>query len=145
MTTKSKVLSALAAAAIVAGAAVWATMAGPGRHGPETPVSAPPARTIAFYRSPMDPSVHSSTPARDSMGMDYIPVYVDELAVGKVAGRAVVSLSPERRRVLGLRSEPVRRTSLARTIRTVGRVAADERRLHHIHTKFEAYIEHLYV
>jgi Cu(I)/Ag(I) efflux system membrane fusion protein len=62
-----------------------------------------------------------------------------------VDGRAVVSLSPERRRVLGLRSEPVSRTSLARAIRTVGRVVPDERRLHHVHTKYEAYIEHLYV
>jgi RND family efflux transporter MFP subunit len=145
MTTKSKVLSALVTAAIVAGAAAWATKTGPGRHGPETPKSAAPARKIAFYRSPMDPSIHSATSTKDSMGMDFVPVYEDEVAVGEVDGRAVVSLSPERRRVLGLRSEPVRRTSLARTIRTVGRVAADERRLHHIHTKFEAYIEHLYV
>lgn len=148
MTTKSKVLVPLAAVAILAVAAVWTTRrapAGPGQRGPDAPVGAAPARKIAFYRSPMDPSIHSSTPAKDSMGMDFIPVYVDELAFGEVGGRAVVSLSPERRRVLGLRSESVRRASLARTIRTVGRVAADERRLHHIHTKFEAYIEHLYV
>ena len=148
MTTKSKVLVPLAALAIVAGAAVWTAKrapSGPGQRGPDTPVGASPARKIAFYRSPMDPSIHSATPTKDSMGMDFVPVYEDEVAVGEVEGRAVVSLSPERRRVLGLRSEPVRRTSLARTIRTVGRVAADERRLHHIHTKFEAYIEHLYV
>ncbi|HET9316415.1 MAG TPA: efflux RND transporter periplasmic adaptor subunit [Vicinamibacteria bacterium] len=102
-------------------------------------------RKIAYYRSPMDPSVHSASPARDSMGMDFVPVYEDELTTGGVAGRGVVTLSAERRRVLGVRSEPVRRTSLARTIRTVGRVTPDERRLHHIHTKYEAYIEHLYV
>jgi Cu(I)/Ag(I) efflux system membrane fusion protein len=30
-------------------------------------------------------------------------------------------------------------------IRTVGRVAVDERRLHHIHTKYEGYVEHLHV
>jgi Cu(I)/Ag(I) efflux system membrane fusion protein len=27
----------------------------------------------------------------------------------------------------------------------VGRVAVDERRLHHIHTKYDGYVEHLYV
>jgi hypothetical protein len=107
--------------------------------------AASPARKIAYYRSPMDPSVRASTPAKDSMGMDFVPVYEDEVQGGAVAGRAVVNLSPERRRVLGLRMEPVRRVSLERTIRTVGRVAADERRLHHIHTKFEAYVEHLHV
>ena len=47
--------------------------------------------------------------------------------------------------MLGVRSEPVRAVSLQREIRTVGRVTADERRLHHIHTKYEAYIEHLHV
>ncbi len=31
-----------------------------------------------FYRSPMNPTVTSPVPAKDSMGMDYIPVYADE-------------------------------------------------------------------
>jgi Cu(I)/Ag(I) efflux system membrane fusion protein len=112
---------------------------------PSPGTTASPARKIAYYRSPMDPAVRSATPAKDSMGMNFVPVYEDELGGAGVAGRAVVSLSPDRRRILGLRSEPVRRASLDRTIRTVGRVVADERRLHHIHTKFEAYIEHLHV
>jgi Cu(I)/Ag(I) efflux system membrane fusion protein len=68
-----------------------------------------------------------------------------EIEFDTVAGRAVVSLSPERLRVLGVRSEPVRAVSLQREIRTVGRVTADERRLHHVHIKYEAYIEHLHV
>jgi Cu(I)/Ag(I) efflux system membrane fusion protein len=62
-----------------------------------------------------------------------------------VAGRAVVSLTSERRRLLGVRSEPVESAVLQRTIRTVGRVTPDERRLHHVHTKFEAYVERLHV
>ena len=28
-----------------------------------------------FYRNPMNPSVTSPVPAKDSMGMDYVPVY----------------------------------------------------------------------
>ncbi len=62
-----------------------------------------------------------------------------------VAGRSVVTLSSERRALLGVRSEEVRETRIDRTIRTVGRVAADERRLAHVHTKFEGYVERLYV
>jgi len=31
-----------------------------------------------FYRDPMNPSITSPVPAKDSMGMDYIPVYADE-------------------------------------------------------------------
>lgn len=111
-----------------------------------SPSAAPsPARKVAYYRSPMDPAVRSAAAQKDSMGMDFVPVYEDEIHDSAVAGRAVVSLSPDRQRTLGLRSEPVRDVSLEREIRTVGRVAADERRLHHVHTKYEAYIEHLHV
>lgn len=31
-----------------------------------------------FYRNPMNPSVTSPVPAKDNMGMDYIPVYAEE-------------------------------------------------------------------
>ncbi len=104
-------------------------------------------RRIAFYRSPMDPSVHSDKPAKDEMGMDFVPVYEDELqgSAPGVAGRAAVTISAERRQVLGVRSEEVKKIRLDHRIRTVGRVAVDERRLRHIHTKYDGYVEHLYV
>jgi membrane fusion protein, copper/silver efflux system len=117
--------------------------AGAGPAGAATPA---PQRKIAFYRSPMDPTVHSETPAKDSMGMDFLPVYQDEMqGAGPVSGRSTVALNPERRQMLGVRSEPVRRLRLKRVIRTVGRVAIDEGRLHHIHTKLDGYVENLYV
>jgi Cu(I)/Ag(I) efflux system membrane fusion protein len=62
-----------------------------------------------------------------------------------IEGRARVALTPERRRVLGLRSEAVAAKPLFRTLRTVGRVAVDERRLHHIHVKYDGYVEALFV
>ncbi len=107
----------------------------------------PGERKIVFYRSPMDPTVHSEKPSKDEMGMDFVPVYEDELqgASSGVSGRAVVTISSERRQVLGVRSEEVKKIRLAHRIRTVGRVAVDERRLRHVHTKFDGYVEHLYV
>ncbi len=119
-----------------------------GASGQDQAASAMPGeRKVAFYRSPMDPNVHSDKPAKDEMGMDFVPVYQDELtgASSGVSGRAAVTISSERRQVLGVRSEPVRRIPLDHRIRTVGRVAVDERRLRHIHTKFDGYVEHLYV
>jgi RND family efflux transporter MFP subunit len=103
-------------------------------------------RHILYYRSPMDPAVRSDKPAKDSMGMDFVPVYDDEVSRGAptVPGRSSVTLSSERRALLGVRSEEVRETRIERAIRTVGRVAADERRLAHVHTKFEGYVERLY-
>jgi RND family efflux transporter MFP subunit len=102
-------------------------------------------RRILYYRSPMDPSVRADVPRKDAMGMDFLPVYEDEATTPVIAGRAMVALSPERRQLLGVRSETVTRRHLDRTIRTVGRVAMDERRVHHVHTKYEAYVEKLYV
>jgi membrane fusion protein, copper/silver efflux system len=115
--------------------------------GGESVGARPPGRKIAFYRSPMDPNVHSDRPAKDQMGMDFVPVYEDEIqgASSGVAGRATVTISSERRQVLGVRSEDVKKIRLAHRVRTVGRVAVDERRLRHVHTKYDGYVERLYV
>ncbi len=86
-------------------------------------------------------------PAKDEMGMEFVAVYEDELqgASSGITGRAAVTISAERRQVLGVRSEPVKKQRIERRIRTVGRVAVDETRLRHIHTKFDGYVEQLYV
>ena len=104
-------------------------------------------RKIAFYRSPMDPSLHSDHPTQDSMGMDFLPVYSDEVdaPASGVAGRATVVIPADRRQLLGVRSEPLTNAPLSRAIRTVGRIVPDERLLHHVHTKYDGFIEHVYV
>jgi len=95
----------------------------------------------------MDPSIHSDHPAQDSMGMDFIPVYTDEVEApaSAVEGRASVVIPADRRQLLGVRSEPLVRAPLSRAIRTVGRIVPDERLLHHVHTKYDGFIEHVYV
>src|SRR5258706_7185596 len=35
-------------------------------------------KKILFYRNPMNPASTSPVPMKDSMGMNYIPVYADE-------------------------------------------------------------------
>jgi Cu(I)/Ag(I) efflux system membrane fusion protein len=44
----------------------------------EAATSSSEDRQPLFYRNPMNPTVTSPTPAQDSMGMDYIPVYADD-------------------------------------------------------------------
>jgi membrane fusion protein, copper/silver efflux system len=102
-------------------------------------------RKVLYYRSPMDPKVRSDRPAKDSMGMDFVPVYEDEITGegAGVAGRATVSLTPERRQFLGVQTAEVREAPLGRTVRTVGRLAVDERRVHHVHVKYDGYVERL--
>ena len=104
-------------------------------------------RKIAFYRSPMDPTIHADRPTQDSMGMDFIRVYQDEVEVpaSKVEGRAAVIIPADRRQLLGVQSLVLKRSAQMRVIRTVGRIVPDERLLHHIHTKYDGFIEHVYV
>ena len=99
-----------------------------------------------LWHCPMHPTYVSERPGTCPIcGMNLVKGEPPASVPTAVAGRVTVMLPPERRQVLGVRSEAVRRVPLARTMRTVGRVAADERRLHHIHTKFEGFVEHLYV
>lgn len=104
------------------------------------------------YHCPMHPTYVSDRPGQCPIcKMDLVPIETASASPSAgaegaaVPGRALVALSPERRQLLGVRSEAVTRRHLDRTIRTVGRVAMDERRLHHVHTKYEAYVEKLYV
>ena len=94
----------------------------------------------------MDPSVTSPVPSKDAMGMDYVPVYSDEEpAAGGVAGRAPVEVSPDELRLAGLQTTVARRGTLARTIRTVGEVKADETRISQVHTRVSGWVERLFV
>jgi RND family efflux transporter MFP subunit len=108
--------------------------------------ASPGERRVLFYRHPMNPSIHSDKPAKDDMGMDYVPVYADEAQGGSsVPGRAPVMVPPERAQLLGIRSEPVGAGWLGGAVRTIGRVAMDERRREVVHAKYEGYVEELYV
>jgi len=103
-------------------------------------------RRILYYRSPMDPSVTSPVPMKDPMGMDYVPVYSDEVpAASGVEGHASVEVSPDELSLAGLQTTVARRGTLARTIRTVGEVKADETRVSQVHTKISGWVEKLFV
>jgi multidrug efflux pump subunit AcrA (membrane-fusion protein) len=85
-------------------------------------------QTIKYYRHPMDPSIHSKTPAKDSMGMDYIPVYehgkgseAAETQGAQVDGRASFNLTPEQLKLSGARIVAVERRSLTKELRVPGR------------------------
>lgn len=56
-----------------------------------------------------------------------------------------IEIPQEKRQLIGVRTTEVTSKSLVRTIRTVGRIDYDERRLATVNTKFEGWIEKLYV
>ena len=97
-------------------------------------------REVLYYRNPMNPAITSPVPAKDDMGMDYIPVYAD--AAGE---SGVVRIDPAVVQNLGMRTEAVTRGPLAREIDAVGYVGYDERRVAHVHLRAEGWIEDLRV
>lgn len=62
-----------------------------------------------------------------------------------IPGYAPVQVDDSRRQLLGIRTVPVSRTRLQKTIRTVGLVSADEKRASQVHVKFEGFIEQIFV
>src|SRR6266704_1383854 len=55
-------------------------------------VTADPAqaseKTVLYYRDPMGKADYSPTPKKDSMGMDYLPVYEDDEETVSVPAKA---------------------------------------------------------
>ncbi|KQT97593.1 cation transporter [Methylobacterium sp. Leaf469] len=96
------------------------------------------ARRIQYYRNPMGLPDTSATPKKDSMGMDYIPVYEGEDSDGNV-----VTVSPGKVQRTGVRTEVVERRVVAQPVRVPGTVALDERRVTVIATRSDAYVDHV--
>ncbi len=102
---------------------------------------------ILFYRNPMGTGGTSPVPAKDSMGMDFIPVYEDEAseaaaAVPPVDGLTTVNVDASRQQLIGLRTAPVEEGTVGGAWRTNGKVAVDETRVHHVNLKVGGFVGH---
>jgi Cu(I)/Ag(I) efflux system membrane fusion protein len=98
-------------------------------------------RQILYYRNPMGLPDTSPVPKKDSMGMDYIPVYADD----NPGDAGVVVVSPARVQTLGVRTALVEERSLESMVRASGRVEVDERAQVVVAPRFEGWIERLHV
>jgi membrane fusion protein, copper/silver efflux system len=106
------------------------------------PAAGPAARgKILYYRNPMGLPDTSPVPKKDSMGMDYVPVYAGDEP--EDSGTIKVSVAKVQR--LGVRTEAAALRPLVRTIRATGSIQPDERRLSVFSTRFEGWIEKLHV
>jgi len=99
-------------------------------------------REILFYRNPMNPTVTSPVPAKDEMGMDYVPVYSDE-----VSGHqgAIVTIDPAVVQNMNVTTAQVERRDLVRHIRTVGYLDYDQQKMVTVTTKYRGWVEKVYV
>jgi RND family efflux transporter MFP subunit len=60
-------------------------------------------------------------------------------------GANTIFIDPQRQQLIGVRSEPAEMRPLVKEIRAVGKVAYDETKVTHIHTKISGYIEQVFV
>jgi len=107
------------------------------------PVSAAGAdrpRRILYYRSTMIAGEISTHPGKDSMGMDLVPVYENQAEAA-----ATIDVDPVTIQKMNLQTGLVRTGPVRREIRAVGTVAFNEAGLRDITTKYEGWIEKLFV
>lgn len=138
------ILTVLLAIALVAVIAM-------GRGKPQTATHKQETKKVLYWVDPMHPAYKSDKPGTaPDCGMDLVPVYEGETgpaggAQSNVAGYSNVKLTTERRQLIGVQTGVAETRAIGRSVRTVGRVAIDETRLYKITTKFDGYIEKLYV
>jgi Cu(I)/Ag(I) efflux system membrane fusion protein len=93
-------------------------------------------RKIKFYRNPMGLADTSPTPKKDSMGMDYIPVYE-----GEDSDDGSVKLSPGKIQRTGVKSESAAPRVIRTAIRAPGTIQLDERRISVISMRSESWVQ----
>ncbi len=153
-------ISALALAlALAVGAGYWAGYGASGSHSADIGSGAGQAeqageggtaaeggeRKILYYRNPMGLPDTSPVPKKDSMGMDYIPVYADDGGGSGPDDAGVVAVSAARVQTLGVRTALAEARTLDATVRASGRVEIDERAQVVVAPRFEGWIERLHV
>ena len=76
-------------------------------------------------------------------GMKLVPQYADETTTSAASG--AVAISPRRQQLIGVKLATAELRNLSRSIRTTGRIAVDERRIAQVRTKFDGFVDALYV
>jgi len=95
-----------------------------------------------YWKAPMDPSYVREEPGKSPMGMDLVP---ECPGAGGAAPEGAVVIDAATVQNIGVRTTAVEKRDLVRSVRAVGRVAYDERRVAHVHTKVQGWVEKLLV
>lgn len=103
---------------------------------PATQAQGETPRKIIHYRNPMGLPDVSPVPKKDSMGMDYIPVYE-----GDADEAGTVKVSPGKVQRTGVKTELVGKRQIGRDIRAPGVVELDERRVTVVAPRFDGFID----
>jgi RND family efflux transporter MFP subunit len=121
-------------------------------HGTHEPASGAPAQAPAGWTCPMaECEVHQDEPGRcPKCGMNLVPAPAGapqsrDARHDGVEGLAPVPTTADGRRLAGVQTAVVARDHIERIVRAVGIVAADETRVHRVHTKVAGWVDRLHV
>ena len=132
--TRQRVIGMTAVLIIAAAAVVWLTA---------RPVVLPPTDSRQDEMAGMDMPGMGREQQKKQAPVEEVVGPATPLESEGVPG--IVTIAPERLQTIGVKYEQVVRRSLEKSIRTVGRVAIDERKQAKVTTKFHGWIEQLFV
>ncbi|MBC2709776.1 MAG: efflux RND transporter periplasmic adaptor subunit [Desulfosarcina sp.] len=100
-------------------------------------------KKIKYWAAPMDPTYIRNQPGKSPMGMDLVPVYEEEGEEKEPS--STIRIDPVTQQNMGVRLGRVEKKHLSKSIRTFGTITYDETGLYSVNTKFNGWIETLYV
>ncbi len=100
-------------------------------------------KKIKYWAAPMDPTYIRNEPGKSPMGMDLVPVYEEHGESKEPA--STIRIDPVTIQNMGIRFGRVERKLLTKEIRTIGNITYDETRIYAVNTKFNGWIEKLYI
>jgi len=100
-------------------------------------------KKIKYWAAPMDPTYIRNEPGKSPMGMDLVPVYAEDGEEKEPA--STIRIDPVTIQNMGVRLGRVKRKPLSKYIRAFGNITYDERLIYTVNTKFNGWIEKLYV
>jgi membrane fusion protein, copper/silver efflux system len=107
-------------------------------------------RKILYWVDPMHPAYKSDKPGiAPDCGMRLVPVYAGTAgppvpAPGARMPPGTVQIDAQRQQLIGVRYGTVEYESGTETIRAVGKIAIDETRVSHVHSRTEGWVEKVY-
>lgn len=78
-------------------------------------------RKIKFYRNPMNPEITSPVPMKDEMGMDYIPVYEEDI----ISSNKQIFIDENSVKYIGIKKEALKKKDFILKLNPPGEVVYD--------------------
>lgn len=96
-------------------------------------------RRILYYRNPMGLPDTSATPKKDSMGMDYIPVYEGDNDDG-----SIVKVSNGKLQRTGVKTTLASKSVIVQPVIVPGMIMLDERKISVVSTRTDIFVEQVF-